>query len=137
METATVSRADRTQDRARRSNRPDRVEGISGRSALGRRRCDVFDALVNKLGGRDAISDAKMIEVTRAADLVVAARMFALAPYGVSRSIFSGSCGLRNLAVRAVRALGRKRRSAPDNPLVYARRRREGRKPSMALSPIQ
>lgn len=95
METATVSRADRTQDRARRSNRPDRVEGISGRSALGRRRCDVFDALVNKLGGRDAISDAKMIEVTRAADLVVAARMFALAPYGVSRSIFSGSCGLR------------------------------------------
>jgi hypothetical protein len=94
METATVSRADRTQDRARRSNRPDRVEGISGRSALGRRRRDVFDALVNKLGGRDAISDAKMIEVTRAADLVVAAEdVRARSLRG--EQIFSGSCGLR------------------------------------------
>ena len=33
----------------------------------------MFHALVEQLGGREAISEAKLLEVTRAADLVVAA----------------------------------------------------------------
>ena len=106
--------------RARVTNQPQRIAGVSLRTALGRRKRDVFDALVNKLGGRDAISDAKMIEVTRAADLVAAAEDLR----GEAIDLL-GLVPLENLAARAVRALGRKRGSAPDDPLIYARRRRD------------
>jgi len=96
--------------RSRLSNHPNRVAGLDGRSSTMRRRRDLVEAYTAELGGRKAISEAKQVEIGRAADLVLAAEeMRARALRGDDIDLFH-LVRLENLGARALWGLGIARR---------------------------
>ena len=114
--------------RSRLSNHSNRVAGLDGRSSIMRRRRDLVAAYAAELSGN--ISDAKRVEIGRAADLVLAAEVLrARVLRGEDVDLFH-LVRLENLSLRALWALGLTRRRRPDlgpteDPLDYAKRFRE------------
>jgi hypothetical protein len=101
--------------RSQITNRPLRLRGLDGRSGSGRRRRDLIEAFAEALGGRQGLSDVRMIDVRRAAELVAVAeeaRAEALKQGGASVDL-NTLVKLEGMADRATRKLGIK---APDKP---------------------
>jgi hypothetical protein len=116
MTTAAVSR----NNRSKVTNDPRLIRGVDGRSAAGRRRRDLVDALITSLGGIAQVSPLRLAQVRRAAELQ------ALAEEARAKA-FTASAGaseletvirLENLANRAQRALGLKEQSSAGPTLA-------------------
>lgn len=93
--------------RSRITNDPRRLAGLDGRSPAGRRRIDLIETFVARLGGWDAVRDEQLAwDVRRAAELV------ALAEAAREEALKGGPVDLGALvriegaADRAVRRLG-------------------------------
>lgn len=103
--------------RSRTTNQPRRFNGISGRTAEGRRLRDILDAIVRALGGYDALSDVQLSDARRAAELTAlaeTARMQALRPGGGAFDV-AALVKLEGVADRALRRLRIKPKgSRPD-----------------------
>jgi hypothetical protein len=101
--------------RSQLTNDPRRVRGVDGRSAVMRRRRDLISMYVAALGNQ--ITDSKMVEIVRAADLVAAAEtQRALSLRGQPIDVL-GLVRLENLAARAVKALGIKSEARAHVPM--------------------
>jgi hypothetical protein len=104
IESATPNASRSANNRSRTTNDPRRVRGVDGRSAIMRRRRDLIGMYVAALGNQ--ITDRKMVEIVRAADLVAACEtQRALSLRGQPVDVLA-LVRLENLAARAVKALG-------------------------------
>jgi hypothetical protein len=100
--------------RASITNDPRRVRSIDGRSEAGRRRRDLIDIFVEALGGPDTVTDARMVDVVRAAELIAVTEATRAALLKGNQSIdLLALSRIEGTADRAVRRLGIKLPSGP------------------------
>lgn len=107
-----------TSNRARVSNDPRYVAGVSGRTPEGRRRRDLAQFFVDALGGPSAVTPVQLTDIRRAAELTSLAeetRAKALRE-GTSAIDLASLVRLEGAASRAVRALGIKSTAGGPKP---------------------
>jgi hypothetical protein len=113
-----------TSNRARVSNDPRYVAGVSGRTPGGRRRRDLAQFFSDALGGSSAVTPVQITDIRRAAELTALAeemRAQALRE-GTATIDMAALVRLEGAASRAVRALGIKSGPTATKPLTMRER---------------
>ncbi len=102
--------------RARETNDPCHVSGLDPHSQQGRRHRDLVLIFMDALGGVDAVSDLRLVEVRKAAELTAAAEVVRADVLAGKSSDISALVKIEGEARRAVRSLGIKpgKSSAPS-----------------------
>jgi hypothetical protein len=110
------------------ARKPSRGGVVDGRSAIAKRRLELFDIYSGALGGPAGLTEGQRIDIRRASELTAlaeSARAQAMREGFGDASQLSAMVRLESTAARAVRALGIKPDSGPKPPSIaeYAARK--------------
>jgi hypothetical protein len=106
--------------RSRKTNQPHRVAGFDGRTTEGRRRRDLIDGYAAAMGGMGRVSAAQMVDIARAADLVIIAEQARGKALRGAEVDLGDLTRLEGAADRAVRRLGIKPGANAPKPMSLA-----------------